>query len=45
VDNLPNWIGDQVKKSVTYQQMLEAEEKADHGVQFTDLDDESELTF
>ena len=45
VDNLPNWIGDQVKKSVTYQQMLEAEEKADQGVQFTDLDDESELPF
>lgn len=46
VDALPNWIGDQVKKSVTYQQMLEADQQNDvHGAQFTDLDDESELPF
>lgn len=46
VDALPVWIGDQIKKSVTYQQMLEADQQNDvHGAQFTDLDDESELPF
>lgn len=50
VDALPNWIGDQIKKSVTYQQMLEKEKEMEAdpvpATTFTDLDDdEGDLPF
>lgn len=40
VDNLPHWIGDQVKKSQTYQEKLDrADEESITPPAFTDLDD------
>lgn len=49
VDALPNWIGDQIRKSVTYQQMCEKEKEMDAdpvpATTFSDLDDDGELSF
>lgn len=46
VDNLPHWIGDQVKKSVTYQAMLDkSDAESVEPVAMEDLEDDGELPF
>ena len=49
VDDLPRWIGDVVKKSITYQEMVDADNKAyedgSNNSPFDGLEDDGDLPF